>query len=107
MVSIPRKVEIRDGKIELPDDMLEQSGIGTSDGTVIVDLRASGEIVLRANAAAPQDPPLSPALAAIRAYARKRPPNVQAMQDDAWDEAIAHGIADHYRRSMKDADGGT
>jgi predicted nucleic acid-binding protein len=38
MVTTPRKVEIRDGTITLPEDMLEESGIGTSDGTVIVDL---------------------------------------------------------------------
>ncbi|HWK80007.1 MAG TPA: hypothetical protein VNP95_04535 [Thermomicrobiales bacterium] len=37
MVMTPRKVEIRDATITLTEDMLEESGIGTSDGTVIVD----------------------------------------------------------------------
>lgn len=47
MVTTPRKIEIRDGKITLPEDMLEESGIGTSDGFVLVSLRESGEIIVR------------------------------------------------------------
>ena len=106
MVTPSHMVEIRDGTITLPEDMFEQGSIGTADGMVVVALRASGEIVVRANAPTPQLVPVSPALAAIREYAKNLPPSDLEMQDDDWDEAIAQGIANHCRRSMKDTDGG-
>lgn len=101
-----RVLKIESGTITLPEVLLEQSGIGTTDGTVTVVLQVNGEIVVRA-APERQGVPVSPALAAIRAHARNLPLEVQAMQDDEWDTSIAQGIADHYRDSEKDADGGT
>ncbi|MGN6033479.1 MAG: hypothetical protein ACTHQE_17640 [Thermomicrobiales bacterium] len=56
MVMSPRKVEIRDGTITLPEDMLEESGIGTSDGMVNLLLDESGDIVVRPHHAANDRP---------------------------------------------------
>lgn len=109
MVTTPRKVEIRDGTITLPEDMLEQSGIGTSDGTVIVNLRETGEIVVRASESAPKPYPVSPALAALREWLKNHPQsNTSSLstqdQIDAWDESIAQGIADHFAESMRNVE---
>ncbi|MGC4190008.1 MAG: hypothetical protein QM589_02075 [Thermomicrobiales bacterium] len=57
MVTSPRPVVIHDGQIRLPDDMLEKSGIGKSDGVVMLDQQDTGEIVVRASS--PQENPLN------------------------------------------------
>lgn len=110
MVATPRKIEIRDGKIALPEDMLEESGIGTSDGIVLVDLRESGEIVVRASPSRSGEFPVSPALAAVRAYIRDHPQSTDTLttqeQIEAWDEDVANSIIDHFNESMRDSEDG-
>ncbi|MGN6483835.1 MAG: hypothetical protein ACTHMX_05475 [Thermomicrobiales bacterium] len=109
MVMSPRKVEIRDGTITLPEDMLEESGIGTSDGMVIVDLRETGEIIVRASDSASKPYPVSPALAALRQWVKDHPESIPPIlsaqeQIDAWDESFAQGIVDHFTESMRDVE---
>ncbi|MGC4190009.1 MAG: hypothetical protein QM589_02080 [Thermomicrobiales bacterium] len=104
MVATPRKVEIRDGKIELPEDLLEQSGIGTGDGVVIVDLRANGEIVVRASAPTRiDDDPVGRTAGIFREYAKAFPTGHVSTQEqiDAWKSAFEQGVADEVGQSSR------
>lgn len=107
MVTTPRKIEIRDGKIALPEDMLEQSGIGTSDGIVLVDLRESGEIVVRANASTrTDDDPVGRTAGIFREYAKNLSIGHMSTQEqiDAWKTAFEQGVADEVWQSMMDGE---
>lgn len=109
MVDTPRRIEIHDGQITLPEDMLEESGIGTSNGVVIVDLRETGEIVLRANRTTRiGDDPVGRTAGVFREYARNAPVNHLSTQElvDAWRDAFEQGVADEVWHSMKDYEDG-
>ncbi|MGC4108166.1 MAG: hypothetical protein QM753_17720 [Thermomicrobiales bacterium] len=111
MVATPRRIEIHDGQITLPEDMLEESGIGTSNGMVIVDLKESGEIVLRANEQARTPYPVSPALATLRQWVKDHPQGTAFTlstqeQIDSWKDQFEQGVANEVWQSMMDYEDG-